>query len=232
MPGSSTASWRSRPTPCAFRRGMPDVASSRAGSGAVSRCASCLSRRPTCCCSMSPPTIWMRNRWRGWKSFCTSIPAPSLLSPTTATSGQCRRLDPRARPRSRYPMEGQLLVVAGAKGAAARGRSTPAGAHRKTIAARDSSGCVPIPKDGAPKARRGSASTRTCARASSRAQRDKGDLHTRQASRLGDLVIEASNVSKSYGERLLIDELSFNCRAAPLWASSGQTAPARHLDER
>ena len=36
------------------------------------------------------------------------------------------------------------------------------------------------------------------------------EIYIPTTSRLGDLVIEASNVTKSYGDRLLIDEVSFN----------------------
>ena len=45
------------------------------------------------------------------------------------------------------------------------------------------------------------------------------------AERLGDQVIEFQNVSKAYGDRLLIDNLSFQTPAAPSSASSAPTAP-------
>ena len=38
------------------------------------------------CCSTSPPTIWMPNRFCGWSSSCTSTRAPSSPSPTIVTS--------------------------------------------------------------------------------------------------------------------------------------------------
>jgi ABC-type transporter Mla maintaining outer membrane lipid asymmetry ATPase subunit MlaF len=46
------------------------------------------------------------------------------------------------------------------------------------------------------------------------------------AERLGNLVIEFKNVSKSFGDRLLIDNLSFKVPAAPSSASSAPTARA------
>ena len=47
------------------------------------------------------------------------------------------------------------------------------------------------------------------------------------AERLGDSVIEFKNVSKGYGDRLLIDDLSFpGSRPARSSASSARTAPA------
>ena len=47
------------------------------------------------------------------------------------------------------------------------------------------------------------------------------------AERLGDAVIEFEDVTKGYGDRLLIDNLSFSdSRRARSSASSGRTAPA------
>ena len=47
------------------------------------------------------------------------------------------------------------------------------------------------------------------------------------AERLGNEVIEFENVSKSFGDRLLIDDLSASrCRPARSSASSARTAPA------
>jgi sulfate-transporting ATPase len=45
------------------------------------------------------------------------------------------------------------------------------------------------------------------------------------ADRLGSQVIEFKNVSKSFGDRLLIDNLSFNIPPAPSSASSARTVP-------
>jgi sulfate-transporting ATPase len=46
------------------------------------------------------------------------------------------------------------------------------------------------------------------------------------ADRLGQQVIEFHNVTKSFGDRVLIDNLSFKVPPAPLWASSAPTARA------
>jgi ATPase subunit of ABC transporter with duplicated ATPase domains len=45
-------------------------------SGALHYVACCY-RSPTCCCSTSPPTIWMPNRWPGSSTSSKSIRAPS-----------------------------------------------------------------------------------------------------------------------------------------------------------
>jgi energy-dependent translational throttle protein EttA len=51
--------------------------------------------------------------------------------------------------------------------------------------------------------------------------------------RLGDKVIDFHNVTKSFGDRLLIDNLSFSaCRPAPSSASSAPTAPASRPSSR
>ena len=57
---------------------------------------------------------------------------------------------------------------------------------------------------------------------------ETNEIYIPPGERLGDLVIECKNVSKGYGDRLLIDypELS-SCRPAASSASSAPTAPAR-----
>jgi energy-coupling factor transporter ATP-binding protein EcfA2 len=78
--------WRSPPTPCACRPGMPDRQALRRRESAASPCASCCCRNPTCCCWTSPPTTWTPNRWNGWNNSWCASPAPWWPSPTTATS--------------------------------------------------------------------------------------------------------------------------------------------------
>ncbi len=46
-----------------------EVTNLSGGESAVLPSASCCFRSPTCCCSMSRPTILMRNRSRGWRRF-------------------------------------------------------------------------------------------------------------------------------------------------------------------
>ncbi len=90
---------------------------------------------------------------------------------------QRRRLDPRARPRPRHPVAGQLLVVARAEGEAAAGRRAAAGGAqedagpRARVGAPESEG-APGEEQGAHAAFRGTAVARVPG-----AQRDERDLH-------------------------------------------------------
>ncbi|VEB44424.1 Uncharacterized ABC transporter ATP-binding protein HI_1252 [Chromobacterium violaceum] len=52
------------------------------------------------------------------------------------------------------------------------------------------------------------------------------------AERLGNEVIEFEGVSKGFGDRLLIDNLSFKARRAPSSASSAPTAPVNRRCSR
>ena len=75
-------------------------------------------------------------------------------------------------------------------------------------------------EQGAPRALRG-------ARVVEYQQRNEtNEIFIPVAERLGDEVIEFKNVSKSFGDRLLIDDLSFKVPAARSSASSARTAPA------
>ena len=124
---------------------------------------------------------------------------------------QRRRLDPRARPRLRHPVGGQLLVLARAEGEAARaggegGVGPPArararagmGAHRAPRAAGE--------EQGAPRALRGAARRGAGGR---RARRARPASRFPPGPRLGDLVVEAKGVRKAYGDKLLLDDLDF-----------------------
>ena len=114
--------------------------SSPAASAAASRCAGCCWSSPTCCCSTSRPTI--------------STPSPCLAGrPSAQLSGrdpdrhprpllprQRHRLDPRARPRPRHSLRGQLHRLAGAEAEAARAggpRGGRAPAHARPRAGMD-----------------------------------------------------------------------------------------------
>ena len=103
---------------------------------------------------------------------------------------QRRRVDPRARPRLRHSVEGQLHVVARAEGAAAAARSQAGGrAHQgdaegARVGAHEPQG-PPGEEQGAHRALRGAVVVRA-----PEAQRDAGDLHPgrRAARQRGDRV--------------------------------------------
>jgi hypothetical protein len=50
----------------------------------VALCRLLLQESRTFCCWTNPPTTWMPKAWPGWNSTCSSMPARSLPSPTTA----------------------------------------------------------------------------------------------------------------------------------------------------
>ena len=81
---------------------------------------------------------------------------------------QRRRLDPRARPRPRHSVAGQLLLVAGAERTAARHRGEAAGRPAARRCSASSSGCARIPRRGRPRARRACSASRSCVAANSR----------------------------------------------------------------
>ncbi len=125
---------------------------------------------------------------------------------------QRRRLDPRARPRPGHPLEGQLLLLAGAEAgaprAARRSRSRRAGA--RCSASWSGCGCRPRARQAKGKARldrlRGAA--RRGPRADKRS--DPNEIHIPPGPHLGDVVVEAEGLRKGYGDRLLIEDLDFD----------------------
>jgi ATPase components of ABC transporters with duplicated ATPase domains len=56
---------------------------------------------------------------------------------------------------------------------------------------------------------------------------DRVEIHIPPGPRLGDVVIDADGVRKGFGDRLLVDDLTFSCRPPASSASSARTAPAR-----
>jgi sulfate-transporting ATPase len=141
------------------------------------------------------------------EQFLLRFPAPWWHHPRPLLPRQRRRVDPGTGPWPRHSMEGQLLVVAGAEGRPPEaGRSHRIGAPEG--AARNWNG-APEP-EGAPGQVEGPSGPLQRAERVRipEAQRDPGDLHP-VAERLGNEVIEFKNVSKGFGDRLLIDNLSF-----------------------
>jgi single stranded DNA-binding protein len=117
-PGTSTPS-SSRPwTRCAAPRGTPTSLCSPAVRSAAWRCASCCCRSPTCCCSTSRPTTSTPSRCSGSSSTSRSTRGRRRRHPRPVLPRQRRRVDPRARPRPRLPLRGQLLDLPGEEGRA------------------------------------------------------------------------------------------------------------------
>ncbi len=120
-------------------------------------------------------------------------------------------LDPRARPRPRHPVAGQLLLVARAEGEAPRASRS---ASRRACARCCSRSCEWVRQN--PKARQAKSKARLAALRGAavagvpEAQRDQRDLHPagRAPRRAGDRG--QGPASKGFGDRLLIDGLSFS----------------------
>ena len=91
---------------------------------------------------------------------------------------QRRRLDPRARPRPRHSVGRQLLLVAGAEGAAARDRGEAAGRPAQDAGAR--AGVGALESEGAPGEEQGAHAALRGAGVAGipEAQRDQRDLHS------------------------------------------------------
>ena len=216
---------RRRAAPAAV--GREDRERSRAARSAASRCAACCSRSPTCCCSTSRPTTSMPRASTGSSSSCEVSRHRDRGHARPLLPRQRRGVDPRARPRLRHPVEGQLQLVARAEGAAARDRvEAGGGAHQG-----DEAGArvgAPEPEgpageeQGAHRALRGARLVRA-----PEAQRDAGDLHPgrRAPRRRGDRVREREQgLRRPAPDRRPVVSA---CRRARSSASSGRTAPAR-----
>ena len=155
-PGTSTQLLETRWTHCGCRRRTPTFPRSPAASGGGWRCAGCCSQQPDLLLLDEPTNhldaesrrlagavTWQRLSRHGVGGH------PRPLLPR-----QRGRLDPRARPRPRHALRGQLLLVAGAEGGAAgqeekQARSPPhagagagVGAHGAARAAREVQGAL------------------------------------------------------------------------------------------
>ena len=58
---------------------------------------------------------------------------------------------------------------------------------------------------------------------------EKLEIFIPNGPRLGDVVIEAHDVSKAFGDRVLYEHLNFRCRPPASWVSSAPTVRARPL---
>ena len=191
----------------------PISTSSRAARSAAWRCAGCCCRRPTCCCSTSRPTI--------------SMPSPS---PGSRNISRRIRRTVIAVTHDRYfldnvaewileldrghgiPVEGQLLHLARAEGSAARREERTNEGLRKQLAT-ELEWVRTNPKARQAKNKARVARYEELASREFQERNETNEIYIPPGERLGDLVIEAKNLSKSYGDRLLIDNLNFRLPA-------------------
>ena len=133
-PGIWSGRSRSPWTPSACRPATPTSPRCRAASAAGSRCAaSCSRARPAAARRADQPP--RRRVGRLARADPAGVPRHRRRRhPRPVLPRQRRRLDPRARPRLRDPLGGQLLVVAGAEaGPPGRSRRRPTGPGSRTL---------------------------------------------------------------------------------------------------
>jgi len=126
-----------------------------------------------------------------------------------------RRVDSGTRPRPWNPMAGQLLLLAGTEKSSAWYRKN---ASRTRLAEKTLQRELEWVRTN-PKARQAKSKARLqryeelASQEFQKRNETNEILHPARRSAWGDLVIECKNVRKGYGDRLLIDSLSFNLPA-------------------
>ena len=143
---------------------------------------------------------------------------------------QRRAVDPRARPRARHPVRGQLLELARAEarpdGARAEDRRRPAADARPRARMGPPVAARPPGQGQGPPRRLRAAPRRGPGRQGRR--RASSRSRSRPGPRLGDTVIEVKDLRKAYGDKLLIDGPDvLAAEGRDRRASSAPTAPAR-----
>ena len=185
---------------------------SPAAKGAASPSAACCSRSPTCCCSTSPPTTSTPSRVAWLEHHLARLHGHRRRRhPRPLLPRQRRRLDPRARPRPGHPLEGQLLLLAGAEAEAPRAGGED-GERRGSARSQRELEWVRM----APRARQAKSKARLTAyeqlaqpRTASKTSEATSRSRSPPGPRLGDLVVEAEASRKGYGDRLLFEDLDF-----------------------
>ena len=166
--------------------------------------------RPTCCCSTSPPTTSTPSPSPGSSSTSTTTRARSSPSPTTATSSTTSPAGSSSSTAARgIPYEGNYSAWLEQKQSGWRRRS----ADKARASARSppsSSGCARTPRAAARSPRRAWPATRRCWPRSATSSSTTSRSTSRPGPRLGDKVIEAEDLRKGFGDKLLIEDLSFS----------------------
>jgi ATPase subunit of ABC transporter with duplicated ATPase domains len=181
------------------------------GERAVSRSASLLLSSPTAAARRADQPPRRRDRSPGWSTFARISRLRPDDHPRPLLPRQRHRLDPRARPRPRHSLRGQLLRLSGGRRPSAwsrkgREEDMPASArcHREQEWIAESS----------PKARQAKSKARIraydeLAEAGRRCRPGDAQIVIPAGERSATNVIEARGLSKGYGDRLLIDNLEF-----------------------
>ncbi len=198
-----------RPTPCACRTGMRKSLIFPVVNAAASRCAVCCWKNRICCCSTNRPTTSTPSPSPGWNASCTTSKAPWWRLPTTVTS--------------------LITSPAGSSSLTAakvfRGKATTPRLEQKDQrlaqeASQEAARRKSIEKElewvrqGA-KGRQSKGKARLARfeelnNVEYQKRNETNELFIPPGPRLGDKVLEVSHLRKSYGDRVLIDDLSFS----------------------
>ena len=163
---------------------------------------------PTCCCWTNRPTTGCR-----LGGLAGALPArlPGTVVAITHDRyfGQRCRLDPRTGPWRRYSVRRQLLGLAGSQVGAPEQESKQQSAHERAMKEE-----LEWVRKGA-KARQSKSKARLARFEEMQSQEfqkrsETNEIYIPAGPRLGDKVIEFKNVTKGYGDRVLIDNLSFS----------------------
>jgi sulfate-transporting ATPase len=157
------------------------------------------------------------------EQFLQRFPAPWWPSPTIATSSTTPPSGFWNWTAATAFLEGQLLRLAGAEGSPPEaGRSQrigPPEGHEGTGMG------APEPQGPSGQEQGASGPLQELSEYEYQKRNETQEIFIPVAERLGNEVIEFKNVSKGFGDRLLIDNLSFKMPPAPSSASSAPTAP-------
>jgi energy-dependent translational throttle protein EttA len=121
-------------------------------------------------------------------------------------------VDPRARPRPRHPLAGQLFLLARAEGKRLALEEREREALRKTLE-RELEWVRQNPKARQAKSKARLQRFEELQSKEYQERNETNEIYIPPGERLGDLVIDVTNLKKSYGDRLLFDNLSFKLPA-------------------
>ena len=188
----------------------PTSRRSRAASAAGSRYAASCSRRPTCCCSTSRPTTSTPSPSPGSSGSSPSTPG-TVLAVThdryflDNVAGWILELD-RGHG---IPFQGNYTSWLEQKQARLAVEEKQESARRRTLA-RELEWVRMAPRARHAKSKARVASYEQLLADEANVKLDRVEIHIPAGPRLGDVVVEAREVSKGYGDRLLFDGLSFS----------------------
>ena len=129
--------------------------------------------------------------------------------PRSLLPRQRRRLDPRARPRRRDPLGGELLVVARAEAEAARSEEKTESARQRTLA-RELEWVRASPRARQAKSKARLAAYDELLAEEQQKREDTIVIAIPPGPHLGDVVVEAEHLRKAYGDNVLIEDLNFS----------------------